>query len=362
MNRKNLDIDNELKLVAGTVSRLIQEDPFPESILPEGLRDAVRAYPSAGGKRIRPALLLWSCALFGGDPEKALPAAAAAEIYHNWTLVHDDIIDEDDERRGMPTAHTALALYAKNEFSASARTAEKFGKDLAILAGDLQQAWAVDMLLRLTENGISPSLTIALARRMQNDLGKLLISGEALDVAFALPSGTGPDGQALLSMIAGKTSALLRFCLQTGAAIALDSEDFHSPEQTILAAFAENLGAAYQIRDDLLGVYGNAGKFGKPLCSDFQENKITLLLLAAKQRLNEKDLARLQAISGLPEYTPETIRKIRGLLSGCGAEQAMQDLCTVKTRLALESLESLPDNRWRNLLEQLTERLLNRNR
>ena len=86
---------NALKQIADTINELIKNDPFPDTIQPAELRAAVRAYPERGGKRIRPALLMWACGLFGGDPEKVLNAAASVEIFHNWTLVHDDIIDEE---------------------------------------------------------------------------------------------------------------------------------------------------------------------------------------------------------------------------------------------------------------------------
>lgn len=358
MDGTGRDLDNELKITASAVTHLIREDSFPDNIRPEELRDAVRAYPSAGGKRLRPALLLWSCGMSGGDPEKALPAAAAVEIYHNWTLVHDDIIDGDEQRRGMPSCHAALARYAREKFGATADIAEKFGKDLAILTGDIQQAWAFDMLLRLTSKGVSHALTLALARRMQLDLGKSLLSGEALDVES--PLRTGIDEENVLEIMSGKTSALLRYCLQAGAAIALDSADFQTPAQRLLAEFADALGAAFQIQDDLLGVYGNTEDFGKPLCSDFQENKKTLLLLAAEQRLGGAGRAELDSLSGLPEYTPETAGKIRTLLTGCGAEQAVRDRAAALTRRALDILEKLPENRWRTLLKKLTEHLLER--
>lgn len=144
----------------------------------------VRLYPLRGGKRLRPALTLWSCGAVGGDPVRALNAAAAVEIYHNWTLVHDDIIDCDELRRGKPTCHVELRKVGTGLFQLNADRARKYGEDFAILAGDLQQSWAMDVLIRSTDRGVSPETTLAMARRMESFLGRELISGEALDVEF----------------------------------------------------------------------------------------------------------------------------------------------------------------------------------
>ncbi len=354
------DIKTELQNVADRINEAIRKDPFPETIHPEELRAAVRSYPEQGGKRIRPALLLWACGLFGGDTQKALPAALAVEIFHNWTLVHDDIIDSDSVRRGRPTTHIEIARYAASKFNAATGTADKFGTDLAILAGDIQQAWAVNSMLKLAENGIDPALVIALMRRMQEMLNRELISGEALDVELALLAPATVQPQDVYRMISGKTSALLTFCVQCGAAIARNCGDWESDEQMLLAEFAENLGLAYQLEDDLLGVYGEIEQFGKPLCSDFQERKPTLLYLEAKKRLSGDDAVRLDAMTGLPFYSMEVVLLLRRLLTDCGAEQAIREQSRCATEKALESLQKLPDNEYRERLAALAGFLLKR--
>ena len=97
-----------LREVAAEIDRVIADDAFPETVQPAFLRDSVRDYPGRGGKRLRPALLLWCCGLLGGELRRAWLPAAAVEVWHNWTLVHDDIIDRDALRRGVPTAHCRL--------------------------------------------------------------------------------------------------------------------------------------------------------------------------------------------------------------------------------------------------------------
>ena len=354
------DIKSELQKVADRINDAIRHDPFPEMIDPEELRSAVRSYPEQGGKRIRPALLLWACGLFGGDITKALPAAQAVEIFHNWTLVHDDIIDSDSLRRGKPTTHVEIARYATSKFGTDTEKSEKFGSNLAILAGDVQQAWAVNSMLMLAENGVDPALIIALTRRMQEVLNRQLISGEALDVELALQDPASVQPEDVYRMIIGKTSVLLTFCVQCGAAIARNNGDFDTEEQKILAEFAENLGLAYQLEDDLLGVYGEIEEFGKPLCSDFQERKPTFLYLEAKKRLTGDDAVRLDALTGLPFYSMEIVQLLRRLLTSCGAEQAIRERSSEATAKALKALQKLPDNEYRERLAALAGYLLKR--
>jgi len=356
-----IELKTEMNEVAEKINAIIRTDTFPDTIRPEELRDAVRAYPGIGGKRLRPALLLWSCGLFGGDPEQALPAAAAVEIYHNWTLVHDDIIDNDDMRRGKPTCHTAVANYAAAHFDADEASEKKFGADIAILAGDIQHAWAVNMLLRLTEKGVSPELTLALTRRMQEVLNRDLISGEALDVEFAMRNPDEVTIDQVLDMVSGKTTALLRFSMQCGAAIARGSADFESDEMKQISSFAKKIGLAFQLQDDYLGIYGNIEQFGKPLCSDFQECKPTILYLSAKHRMSTEDGKRLDAMMGLPFYSTEMVSIIRRMLIDCGTEKAVREKCDEISDDALNDLKKLPDNHYRELLQALVDYLIRRN-
>ncbi len=354
------NFETELKTTAQQINELIRNDFFPETIRPEELRSAVRAYPSMGGKRLRPALLLWSCGLFGGNPANALPAAAAVEIFHNWTLVHDDIIDCDSFRRGVPTSHTEIARYAAAKFNKDEATAQKYGNDIAILAGDAQQAWAVSMLLRLTEKGIDPALVIALCRRMQEVLNRELLSGEAIDVQLAMREIESVNEEKVLHMIGGKTSALLAYSVQCGAAIAKNSADFDDPDQKKLYEFATKLGLAYQLQDDLLGVYGEIEQFGKPLCSDFKDKKPTLLYLEAQKRLTGEDAKLLTAMTGHPFYSSNMVEMIRNLLDKCGAAEAVRQRGKTLTEEALAALNLLPENRYRDLLEALAKSLLHR--
>ena len=112
-------LKDSLHSVAEKIDSLLARDPFPRKVFVPSLQEAVYRYPVRGGKRLRPALLLWACQALGGKEADALPAAAACEVFHSWTLVHDDIIDEDDFRRGKPTEHRELAAGAEKTYSRS---------------------------------------------------------------------------------------------------------------------------------------------------------------------------------------------------------------------------------------------------
>ena len=353
-------LKQELELISKQITRVIAEDSFPDGVSPECLASAVRAYPVRGGKRLRPALLMWSCGALGGDPQKALYAGAAVEIYHSWTLVHDDIIDEDDLRRGLNTSHVELALHAENAYRKSREANLKFGRDFAILAGDIQQAWAVHMLTRLEESGCSSRLVLDLVCAMQSIVNRRLISGEALDVEFPMRPPETVTPEEVMKMIVGKTSCLLQFSVQCGGAVALDSADFTCEPLAALGCYAENLGIAFQLRDDYLGLFGDVEKFGKPIGSDFQEGKPTLLYLEAMHRLSDAGKKRLRALTGLKEYPPEIIGELRSMMRSCGAEDALARQTASFTEKAADALALLPENRYRGLLSDLLCHLLDR--
>lgn len=357
----NTSLLDALAHVAAEIMRILSGDAFPGAIRPDCLAAAVRACPVRGGKRLRPALLLWSCGALGGREEAALHAAAAAEVYHSWTLVHDDIIDEDELRRGLPTVHADLAAGARAAYRGrSAACCAKFGRDLAILAGDLQQAWAIDLLLRSAGPACPDALVLELARRLQITVARSLISGEALDVELSMRPWDQVAKPEVRRVIAGKTVCLLQYCVQAGGAIALRDAALSHPELRALGVYAEGLGFAFQLRDDYLGIFGDAATFGKPLGSDFQEGKPTLLALEAMDVLPASGRKELQKLTGLAAYPPETLDRIRALLTESGAVVRVLAEIEQHTARALDSLNALPENPYRRLLRDLAEYLLQR--
>ena len=348
---------DEIRRVSEEVGEFLKSDPFPGTVRPAVLGDAVRDYPGRGGKRLRPALVLWACELFGGDRAQALPAAVAVEIYHNWTLVHDDIIDRDELRRGQPSTHVTLRDHAASKLKASPEQAAAFGESFAILAGDIQQGWAVERLASVADRGVDPALALALVRAMQTKLNRDLISGEALDVQFELLDPATVSEADVMNMIDGKTGAIMEFALHCGAAIAKGAYEPGSPDFRALSRYAANLAAAFQLQDDMLGVFGDEKVFGKPLCSDFQEAKPTLLYLEAVRRLPAERRPELDSYLRLPHYTEADVAAIRAILTESGAADAVRACIVRLSDDARAALLPLPDNAWRGLLDALVEQM-----
>ena len=349
---------DELRHVGEQIGDYLKNDPFPETVRPGALGDAVRDYPGRGGKRIRPALVLWACELFGGDREQALPAAAAIEIYHNWTLVHDDIIDRDELRRGKPSTHVTLRDYAASKLNAQPGQAAFFGESFAILAGDVQQGWAVERLASVADRGVDPALALTLVRAMQTKLNRELISGEARDVEFELLDPASVTISDVMSMINGKTGAIMEFALHCGAAIAKGAYEPKSPDFVALSRYAVNLAAAFQLQDDMLGVFGDEKVLGKPICSDFQEAKPTMLYLEAIRHLPAEGRDKLDSFLRLPRYSDADVAAIRTILTESGSADTVRKSIAALSDCTSSALRPLPANRWRDMLATLVEQML----
>ena len=347
---------SELALCAGRIDTLIAEDSFPCAVVPEYLQKSMRYYPAAGGKRLRPAIMLWSAAAAGGDMEKILPAAAALEVFHNWTLVHDDIIDDDDVRRNKPTAHIVLSQALPVEKSQQ----KKFGCDMAVLAGDLMQAWAFDLI---DKSLCSAEVKLKLSGELRQYGYIKLVSGEAVDVEMSYCNVEDISEAELFAMQSGKTGALLHYAARAGwMAGCGEVAAWDSPEAAALGRFGDALAIAFQLRDDYLGIFGKLEKFGKPIGSDLQESKATLLLIHALKNLDAGSKKELQSLLGLPVYSASDIEKARGLFLQAGSVDYLQQTIEQKSNEAREALSVLPENRWKKLLETLTDYLVNRDK
>ena len=350
----------ELNKISALITDIIKNDDFPEKIEPAHLKDAVLSYPLRAGKRLRPALLMWSCGLLGGDLFQAEYAAAAVEVYHNWTLVHDDIIDEDELRRGMPATHTELESFACNKYSLDRVRNKKFGTDFAILAGDLQHAWAMNLLLKTVKRGVPPGVVTALNGNMCEILSRDLISGEALDVEFSYRNFQGVKPEEVERMMYLKTGALLSYSVVTGAKIALHMEDDTDIRLQKLADFASAMGIAFQLRDDWLGIFGETESFGKPLGSDICSAKPTILMLNTIKNLDVSDRGKLLSFIGAPKISYNQLEEIRSLIRKSGAEENILKRTNVLKDYAKKSLTDFPDNKYKKLLLELNDYLIDR--
>ena len=214
----------ELKKRRDLVYEYLETWPGADAFRPEDIHEALFSYVRHRGKGLRPALLMLCAGAVGGDELQALPAAAAVEIFQIWTLVHDDIIDRDETRRGSPTVHSLYQRRGREKYELEPVEAAHYGVSVAVLAGDLQQSWAYALLCDLQERGVSSGLVTRLVRRMAASLTPRLLEGEMLDAQYSLRTDTGLSEDDILRMLAGKTAALLEYAAWAGASIGLGDD------------------------------------------------------------------------------------------------------------------------------------------
>jgi len=349
----------ELKKNLHIIEKVIKEDDFPASLEPRFLREAVTDYPLRGGKRLRSALLCWTCGLLGGDIEKALYAAASVEIYHNWTLVHDDIIDDDDFRRGEYSTHIKLAK-AASVYTDNLQAQSRFGRDFAILAGDIQHSWALNMLLRSIELGVSWQTLQVLLAELQTTVNRQLVSGEALDVEFSYRDWEDITVDEIEKMLTLKTGALLAYCASAGALIAIESDDLNDPRVKKVSDFALKAGTAFQIRDDWLGIFADAETLGKPIASDIIEGKPSILFKEAISALPDKKAAVLRSFLNKPEISQKELDSIKALIRESGADCKVSQKAEKMISEAKSLLDDFPDSKYKTLLFRLADYMLSR--
>ncbi len=350
----------QLQKIAKIIDRILDQDAFPAGIRPDYLRDAVRDYPLRKGKRLRPALVIWCGTLFdAAAEERLLYPAAAVEVFHNWTLVHDDIIDRDNMRRGEPSCHVRLAE-ALQRFSLPEQERKHMASSFAMLAGDLQHAWAIDLLRRSAEKGVRQEVVAGMLANMLHWGDHELISGEALDMELSLrplESITPEDADTMIDL---KTGALLRLAAETGAMAALQTADPTVPEVAKIGSFAQHCGRAFQMQDDLLGIYGNEPELGKPVGNDLREAKRTPLLLTALRRLPESGRKMLHALLHHEQYTPEMLQQAQMLIEESGAKTIIEKRIADLAQSCTEELLVFPDNPARSCLLEFTRYLTTR--
>lgn len=288
-------LTREIQEIRGIVDARLQN--LVADRQPAGLYEPVRYILQSGGKRLRPILLLATARIFEAADEDALPAALAVEVFHNFTLVHDDIMDHADERRGRETVHV------------------KWDESTAILCGDFLLGLSYQLL---SQSGGRAS-TAKLVGRFQEMVARLC-EGQALDKEFETRNDVSVGDY--LQMIDRKTGALLQASLELGAQIG-------GADHTALATLADvgrHFGRAFQIQDDLLDLMAVDDRWGKRIGSDLIEGKKTYLLLSALERGEEHDrtwFAGVMTKGGLPaKEVPEARERMRrsGVLEEARAE------------------------------------------
>ena len=353
------ELKNELEERAKQVTRYIIDSPFHQNTAPAYIRDGAILYTKGGGKMLRPTVLLLACEAVGGDPEVALPAAAAVEVSHTWTLVHDDLIDNDDLRRGGPSVHAYYRQRLK-DLVANPSELEEVARSMAILVGDTQQAWATGMM-----NEMSGRVDVEVYRFLVRDLAAnwvpKVMEGETLDVEYSKRPIQDVTEAMILRMLDRKTASTFAFAGRVGAMIGLNKVDVDDPQLQALEAMCHNAGVAFQIKDDVLGVVGDEQQLGKPVGSDLREGKKTLIIAHAYKLASEEQRRVLEAVLGNVAATDEEVASVREILRSLGSIEYATGKMVEYAQAALANLSILPDSRAKGLLEQWINFILERN-
>ncbi|WDO11232.1 polyprenyl synthetase family protein (plasmid) [Streptomyces murinus] len=314
-------VDTALQAFLGTKTRGAEERALPPDV-PTALRD----FLAAGGKRLRPLLCVlgWHAAGGSGDDAAVIRTAAALEMFHAFCLIHDDIMDNSTTRRGQPTVHRSLA---------NRHGHDHLGTSAAILIGDMALAWS-DELLHCA--GHPPHRLVAL-RRVIDAMRQEVIYGQYLDLMT--PLGPITDKEAALQVIRFKTAKYT--CerpLHCGATLA----DADPELRTALSRYALPLGEAFQLRDDILGVYGRPDTTGKPVLDDLREGKHTVLVALAAQRADTTQRRLLDTLLGAEDLDFDGAARIRAVLDATGARDTVEDMIATRHEQALAALDIAP--------------------
>jgi geranylgeranyl diphosphate synthase type I len=338
-----------LKEREALVVETFNQAKYQNSFRPEPLRQAVYSYLLRPAKRFRPGVLLFSCGAVGGKEQQALPAAAAVEVYHTWTLVHDDIIDNDPKRRGLPTVHEEFRQQAL-KWGYSGPEAVDLGRNIAILAGDLQHAWSVRLLLDTVALGVPVPVVLDLVERLEADLTDGLVEGEALDVMYAKRELSELTEADVLRMLELKTGVLYEYAAVAGAAIGLGQNVAGHSLIGALGRFARSCGAAFQLQDDILGITGDEKLLGKAVDSDLREGKRTVIVLYAFLHASGPERKFIKACLGNPAASPADYTRLKQLLIEAGGIAYTRKLAESIVAQAVQEIATLPDSHYKQLL------------
>ena len=357
----NAALLNYLKESGDAILSHYKENP-PYALTPAELHEGTFVYFERGGKRLRPAICRLAAGALGGkDAEQAaIPCALALELYHNWTLVHDDMIDHDDTRRGKSAVHK-LVTDSFAEFGE--KKSAEYGLDTALLAGDALHSASISYLSQLSDSGfVPPTVTLKIISLLEGKYGPFLISGETIDTKNGVLYGEGSfyrlTTDEVTYMMAGKTGALFAISALSGALIGSRSPNVENEQCKALASFAELCGLAFQLQDDILGVTSTEKTLGKPIGSDIREGKPTILLLTAYENATDEEKDFLRRVVGSSK-NEEDILKARTLLMERGLEET-RSLAASYLKEAQVALSSLPDSQYKQLLEEWRLFMLNR--
>lgn len=314
------------------IEKSINELEFNEE--PKELYEPIRYVFETGGKRLRPLLTLMACNLFDENLEGALTPALGLEIFHNFTLLHDDIMDEADLRRNRPTVH------------------KKWNQNVAILSGDVMAILAYEFITTCEVNVLPDVIKVF------NTTARQVCEGQQFDMNFETLNQVSVE--AYLKMIEMKTSVLLAGCMQIGALIGGASKK----DAELLYDFGRDVGMAFQIQDDLLDTYGDTEVFGKRIGGDILANKKTYLLIKALEKADKNQNEILNhLINGSVNNPQDKIDAVKNIYNELEIKELTNDLAGDYFKNALLSLDKVQVSEERKVhLKQLADLLLNRDK
>lgn len=303
---------------------------------PRLLYDPVRYTLNGEAKRLRPRLVLLGCGLCGGQPSEALPAAASVELLHNFTLIHDDIMDRAESRRGRPSVY------------------KKWDESTAILSGDVLFSIAIQQLLAYgRREGYSREHYEAIQSCFMDAVDRVC-EGQARDLDFESREQVTIDEY--YGMIEAKTAALIRASLQLGALVA--DVDRETVER--IGRLGRHAGMAFQIQDDVLDAVGDAEKFGKKTGGDIREGKKTCLSILALQQMHQGDRQEVSRTIHSGQAGDEAVHRVIELYKRYGIIDQVKKTANTHYSNALNALDSFEDSVYRNEIKALLNQLMER--
>jgi len=303
------------------------------TIDPSELCEASDHLIKAGGKKLRPSLVVLSCEAVGGKSEDALKSAAAIEFIHTFSLIHDDIMDKDEMRRGKPSVHVL------------------WGEPMAILAGDTIFSKAFEAIAETNMENVPPQKIIDALKTVVDSCIKLC-EGQALDIGFE--GNLDVEEDEYLEMIYKKTAALIAAATKAGAIIGGGTNE----QIEALSEYGRLIGLAFQIQDDYLDVVSDAEKIGKPVGSDIVEGKMTLMVVNALANASEEDKTKL--ISILEANDESLVNDAIAIFNKYGSIEYTRDIALDNVKTAKELLDVLDESEAKESLKLIADFVLER--
>ena len=326
-----MDVKAKLKEMSAELDAPIRSYIADEA--PSNLIDACRQYPYAGGKRMRPSMVVAASRAVGGDGQKAIPLAVAIEYIHNFTLIHDDLMDGDEKRRGMDTSHIV------------------YGMPTAILAGDALFAKAYDII---TDLDVSSDVLRKIMKKVSVAVWDLA-RGQQMDINNENSNDVTMEDY--IETIRLKTSVLFAAGAAGGALIG-GADDTVADR---VHEYAMNLGVAFQMFDDILGIYGDPEITGKSAGNDIRKGKSTVMVCHARENIRDKDTwSRFMSIFGKMDATDEEIEVVRSILKESGSYDYAIEMAKKYTEDSIACLDCLEDSEDKEFMIALAEYSMSR--